>query len=168
MRRVLFAFVICTLLASCGYHLPGQGGVLAQGGAVYLPLFENRSSEPLLEQLAASCLSEELSRNSRVRLVERSDVSDMVLRGSVSRYVRSALAYDSADNIALYRLTIALHAELMNVADKQIVWQGDLIRSENFYADSNKMLQDDREENAKKVLMQRLVEDLYDQLVDDF
>ncbi len=168
MRSLLLALAVCTLLVSCGYHLHGQGGVLTQGGGVYVPLFENFTSEPLLEQLASSNLSEELSRNSRVRLVESLDAASLVLRGTLITYGCGVLAYDSADDIAFYRLTIALRAELTDVATRQVVWQGDLTRSENFYADSDSMLQDDRESDAQKILMQRLIEDLYDQLVDDF
>jgi hypothetical protein len=79
MRIVLILFVV--ILAGCGYHNPGASDSWAGGEAriLYIQLFDNKTTEPYLENYITSALVAELSRSRVVVLTEDETLADVRL-----------------------------------------------------------------------------------------
>lgn len=169
LTRLLLLILFLGLLTSCGYHFTGGSQALpGEVTSVYLPLFSNKTNKPLLDSLMTSSLSQVLSRNSQIDLVEHAEGADAVLNGEIVSYSGKALSYTSADAIAKYRAQMQVVLTLTRISDGEILWQKNATRSEDFDEDDDALSQDDFEDAARSELAQNLAEDLYYQLVDDF
>jgi outer membrane lipopolysaccharide assembly protein LptE/RlpB len=167
--RLLLLILFVSLLTSCGYHFPGQSEALPGGvESVYLPLFSNRTNQPLLDSLMTSSLSKVLSRNAQIDLVEHREGADAVLTGEIVSYSGKALSYTSSDTIASYRVQMEIVLTLTRIGNGEILWQQKATRSEDFDGGDDVLSQDDYEDAARNELMDALAEEFYYQLVDDF
>ncbi len=158
------------LLSACGYHVPGRGGGLPGGiERVYVEPFVNQTSEPQLENRLTNDISAVLARNTAISLVESDTAAQAILRGTLLRYRSRALSYDKNDDISEYRATLVITAELKQPApERNLLWRRTLNWSVDYAAADAKQLQEDLESLAQEELSQRLAEELYFQLLDDF
>lgn len=171
MMRILAWLAPLLFLSACGgYHFTGTGGSLPGDVKVlYVDVLDNKTSEPRLGQILTNQVRTVLSRNSLIELTEQRDEADGVLRGEITRYSSGAVAYDKNDDISRYRASLTLDVELVNtLPENEILWEKTLTRSHDYVADNDKLTQEDLEEAAVEKLSQRLSEDLYDQLFNDF
>ena len=167
-----FISLFCALffcLTGCGYHFPGQGGVLPEGvEKVYIPLFNNKTSEPQLESKLTSRLSEVFSRNSRITQVKNKEAAEAVLEGTIRTYKSSALFYDKNDDIGEYRATMTVDVALHKPDSDELLWKRTVSWSEDYSSSSNKSDQYGLEKVAIDEISLRLAEEILYQLLDDF
>lgn len=167
--RFYATIILLLCLFGCGYHFPGKGGSLpGDVQRVYLPLFVNRTSEPQLESLLSNNVSEVFARNGNISQVESQDQAEAVLEGVVSSYSSKAVSYDKNDDISEYRATIVIDAALRQVVDGRLLWQGKVSWSDEYLADDDKAVQEDRERDAIEDISLRVAEELLSRLLDDF
>ncbi|HKK00564.1 MAG TPA: LPS assembly lipoprotein LptE [Desulfuromonadales bacterium] len=169
MRRLaLVLFSAAVMLAGCGYHLAERTGTLPQGvDTLYVQMFTNHTPEPYLENLVTNAVVSRLSSKNGVMLVENPNSADAVLSGEVTGYSVATVAYNSHYSAAIYRTTITVLATLKR-ADGKVLWKGSVDWSENFNASSNKNIQDDNETAVQKLVADRLAQDLYARMTDNF
>jgi len=162
MRALLLALFL--LLSGCGYHFAGQGGLLSgQIQRVRLPYIVNYTTEPYVETLLVSKVTDELGR-AGVSEVHSDREADAVLRISIQHYSNTALSYDADDEIAEYRVTMTVAASLVRAQGGEPLWQ-DVLSWDAAYATlSDKALQDDSEQEATAEVCQRLAEEILFQL----
>lgn len=167
-----FISLFCALffcLTGCGYHFPGQGGALPEGvEKVYIPLFNNKTSEPQLESKLTSRLSEVFSRNSRITQVKNKEAAEAVLEGTIRTYKSSALSYDQNDNIGEYRATMVIDVVLHKPDSDESLWKRTVSWSEDYSSSSNKSDQYGLEKVAIDEISLRLAEEILYQLLDAF
>jgi len=165
-RLILF---VALLLCGCGYHFPGHGGALPGGvKKLHIPLFVNRTAEPLLENEISNSVSEVLSRNSNISLVDSADVAEAILEGEVQSYSAGALSYDKNDDISEYRATVTIAVRLRQAQDGRLLWQGKLSWNEDYQAADDKAEQENLEQAAIETICLRLAEELLYRMMDDF
>ena len=161
--------VLLLCLSGCGYHFPGQAGTLPGGvEKLYIPLFVNRTSEPQLENMMTSRVSEIFLRNSKISQVENLQHAEAILLGTISNYQTRALSYDRNDDIGGYRSTMVVAAVLRQIEIEQLLWEGTVSWSAEYRADKDKSVQEDLERQAIDEITLRLAEELLYQLLDDF
>lgn len=167
--RISAVFLTLLLVAGCGYHFPGTTGQLPGNvERIYVPLFENRTSEPRLEQGLAGRINQVLVRSGRVVVVEQPENAEAVLKGVITGYGRRAVSYDKNDDISEYRSTMRIDVELVATGDGAVLWHKAISWSTDYSADDNKAVQENYEDDAIDELQMRLAEELYDQLLSDF
>lgn len=168
MRIVAILFVV--LLAGCGYHTPGSTDRWVGGDTrdLYVELFVNQTSQPYLENFVTDAMVAELSRSRLVKLTENPERAEILLVGEVKDFTSTALAYGSNDRITDYRATMTVAARLVRKGSSEIIWQGNLQRSEDYLATVNKNLQLEGELLAARQAAKRLAEDLYASLLNSF
>ena len=175
MRIVLILFFV--LLAGCGYHLPGtltsQTGpsdswVGGDARVLYIQLFNNKTAQPYLENYITNALIAELSRSRLVELTEDPTLADAQLIGAVDDFESSAFAYGTTDRITDYRATMTISAQLIPKDGGEVIWKGNLVRSEDYLAAVNKNLQLEGERLAAHQVSLRLAEALYARLLNSF
>ena len=168
MRNILMLFFV--LLAGCGYHTPGSSDTWVGGDAriLYVQQFENLSGEPYLENYMTDALIAELSRSRLVELTEDQSLANVRLVGVVKDFNSSARGYGTNDQITDYLATMNISVRLLGKGGNEILWQGDLARSEDYLATVNKNLQLEGERLAARQVAKRLAEDVYSRLLESF
>lgn len=158
------------LLSGCGYHTPGASDSWVGGDArvLYVNLFDNYTVEPYLENFITDAMVAELSRSRLLELTENPDLADVRLVGEVRDFTSSARAYGTSDQITEYRATMKVAVRLLSKNSSEIVWQKNLQRSEDYLATVNKNLQLEGQRLAARQVSQRLAEDIYAGLLNDF
>lgn len=170
MRLPAVLAVLClALLAGCGYHAPGAVDRWVGGEArtLYVTLFDNRTSEPYLENFLTDALVGELSRSRLIRLTEDAAAAELQLVGAISAFGSGALAYGAGDRITDYRATMTIAAQLVRPGG-EIVWQNTLQRSEDYPATIDKAMQLEGQRVAAQEIAARLAEDLSAGLLNGF
>ena len=162
--------ILCLLVAGCGYHVTGSGVSLPEGvGKVHVALFENPTRKPYLDSIVTDSISWRLLQLHNIELTEDADAADAILDGVVTQYNLSVSAYDAADAIQAYRVTMRVTAKLTRAKDGKILWRGEAIRFQDFVSSgANISEQEGLEVDARKKVAERLAEDLSWQLASGF
>ena len=167
--KLAVIIVFLTGLFGCGYHFSGHGGTLPGNvSKLYIPLFINQTSEPLLENLLSSLVSEVFSRNEQVSQVETAGQADAVLEGRISSYRSRAVSYDRNDDVSEYRAALTVTAVLRGLPAGDPLWQGTVSWEADYLAAEDKTVQEDLEQQAVEEICLRLAEELLNQLAEDF
>lgn len=170
MRRALLPLVASLLLlTACGYR--PEGAVLPAPGpppTLFVELAKNHTSRAFIENELTNRIVERFARGGRYILDENRNTVDLVLIPEVASYSTVASAYSSSDQILLYRAAMTLTATMVQGRDGRIVWKGTLAESVEYAANADRALQQANENNAVIGLTERLADDLYARVLEDF
>lgn len=166
MRLAMACFVgLLVLSAGCGYHFGPQ---TADPSTIVIAMFGNQTHEPLLEKKLTDLLVSELARSPVYSPVEAVLESQLSLEGVVSSYASSAVAYDSADTIVRYLVTVSANVTLREEPSGRVLWRGLADGAQEYPADSDKALQRQLEEQAQAAALTRLAEEISQRLAQRF
>ncbi|MBI5407683.1 MAG: LptE family protein [Nitrospirae bacterium] len=144
-----FVFASCFLLfasfsfTGCGYQIAGRGAHIPEGvRTLAIPVFENKTLEPIVEEELTPAVIREFLRDSRIEVVNRPQAG-LVLRGSVTSYKESPLSFDKDQNVLEYRIIVVTHLILVrqerDAAPTGILWERDVTESAEYRASSDVM-----------------------------
>ncbi len=172
MRTALLSLLLIlfsTLFTGCGYHSIAQDSQKRFGEAatVSIPIFTNKTYKPNLENILLNDLIGEFARRKGLQVV-RSEVSDYTLSGEVLSYGKSAVSYTGYDIVKEYKATITISATLRKNSNRKVIWRGQLSWSQYLPASSDIALQQDSEDAAIQEICQRLAQQLYLKINEDF
>jgi hypothetical protein len=124
MRRTGMVLVLSLMtLTSCGYHRSGTGMLLPAGtGSIAIPAFINNTNEPYLDVDVTKAMVAEFVTDGRLH-VEDVESSDLVLRGTVTRYMATPMSYTPSSYVQQYRVSIVVGAVLEDQRSKKVLWQ---------------------------------------------
>ena len=91
-----------------GYKLGPVNGLAAREKSVQVSPFDNQTLEPRLTDAVTSQLRKQLQRDGTYQLASHND-GDIVVSGSVTRYVRQEVSFSSSDILTVrdYRLELS-------------------------------------------------------------
>ena len=114
-------------------------------------------------------LSLRLMRQHNIELVEDEESADAVLTGEIRQYKISASAYDALDQVRAYQVTLKVSAHLKRISDGKILWQGEVIRFEDF-ANGNVSItaEEDLEAAMQREVSSRIAEEISWQMATGF
>lgn len=99
--------------SGCGYQIAGRGVHIPDGvRTMAIPVFENKTLEPIVEEEITPVVIREFLRDSRIEVVNRPQAG-LVLHGSVISYKESPLSFDQDQNVLEYRITVITHLILV-------------------------------------------------------
>ena len=170
--RLLFANlqkVACPLfllfLTACGYQIAGRGGHIQSGvKTIAIPVFENKTMEPIVEEEFTSAVLKGFIKDSRLEVVDRSQ-ADLVLDGIVTLYKESPLSFDQNQNALEYRMTITTHLRLLQQSTKNVLWERDITASSEYMVSSDVMSTRTAKLLALKEIAQNLAEEATDRVL---
>lgn len=171
MSRIILGISAILLLCQggCGYQLQGRGEKLPdEVRTLYVEMMENRTYEPFLENMVTNAVVERFARNPHLEIVEDRNRADAILSGEVVGYGNGAISYTRTDGIAEYRSTLVLSATLRKGDDATALWKGTVRWAEEYETSADKTLQDARESAAIELVSERLADELYSRIVDNF
>ena len=122
MRALVAAVVLGAALASpgCGYSL--RGNLPDHIKTVAVPIFQNRTAVPAVENFLTNAVINAFATNGRLR-VTSVDRADSVLDGEITNYYLQSIAYDAAANIRQFRLTVTLNLRFRDVRRNEMLFQ---------------------------------------------
>jgi len=172
-RRFSFILLLFCLglFWGCGYRLSGgEGDRLPEGvRIVYIAMFENRTSEPFLENLVTNAVIRRFSRALNVEVVEDPKAAQALLGGTVTSYQSIASAYSGReDNIAEYSSSITCQAVLRSVEDNRVLWKGSVNWRQEYRASFERGLEESGEALAQEEISVRLADELFSRVTSDF
>jgi outer membrane lipopolysaccharide assembly protein LptE/RlpB len=122
MRAFAAALLAVTTLATagCGYSL--RGNLPDHIRTVAVPIFQNRTPVPAVENFLTSAIANAFSANGRLRLTT-ADRADSILEGEITNYLLQSIAYDAAANIRQFRLSVTLNLRFRDVRRNEVLFQ---------------------------------------------
>ena len=122
MRALAELVVLGATLASagCGYSL--RGNLPDHIKTVAVPVFQNRTPVPAVENFLTNAIVNAFASNGRLR-VTTVDGADSVLDGEITSYYLQSIAYDAAANIRQFRLTVTLNLRFRDVRRNEVLFQ---------------------------------------------
>jgi outer membrane lipopolysaccharide assembly protein LptE/RlpB len=171
LRLLLLVIILCS---GCGYH-PLTSTVIhdsAQQKSIYIPVFVNRSYRATLEAFLANSITEQFARR-RGKWRIAGEGADYLLSGVIISYDLVPVAYtyrdaQKLDTVAEYRATITTEITLRKNGARDILWKRRLTLYQNIPANSNISIQQNSEDAAIQEICQKLAQDIYVSLSDDF
>jgi len=151
---------------ACGYRMglqPCESPVTAKN--IFIPLFQNQSFEPRLENLFTMAFRERIQALPCVSLAPRKQ-ADALLKGKILSVDQRRAAVNEEFFAMEYRMRVVLSVSLKRSGDGEILWQADMLEEEvSFYASSDPLLQKDNREEALMKLSSRMSERVVDRLL---
>ena len=122
MRAITASAVLMAALAcaGCGYSL--RGNLPEHIKTVAIPIFQNRTPVPAVENFLTNAVVNAFSTNGRLR-VTSVDRADSILEGEITSYLLQSIAYDAAANIRQFRLTVTLNLRFRDVRRNEVLFQ---------------------------------------------
>lgn len=168
-RLLILATVLVLLLSACGYRLQGRSDPLpGDVRSVYVELFRNDTYEPFIENTVTNEVVGRFARHDRLEIVEQPARADGILSGRIVGYSNSALSYNSDDKISEYRSQMTVAGVLRRVGNGEVLWKGTVVWQEDYSVSSDKVVQEDREQAAIQEISQRLADELFSHMIDQF
>lgn len=162
----------CT--GGCGYHSLTSTVVHDKAAVknIYIPVFVNRSYRASLETLLANSITEQFARR-RGEWRIAGEGAEYILSGVIVSYelVPVAYTYQSSkqlETVAEYRSTITVEITLKKSNSGETVWKRRLSLFQNMPANSSLAIQQNSEDAAILEVCQKLAQDIYVGLADDF
>ena len=125
VRVLLASLAVALVSGGCGYSLRTS---LPPGiRSVHVPVLENKTAEPGIEDFITQALTQAVVQSARVRIARNAQEADAILSGSIVVYRLAALSFDSSANVTSYRLIIGLALTFKEVRTDKILWKQDRI-----------------------------------------
>jgi outer membrane lipopolysaccharide assembly protein LptE/RlpB len=129
-RRRALAVLAAPLAASlgfggCGYSL--RTSMPAGIKSIHVPVLENKTSEPGIEDFITQALTQAVVQSGRVRIAPSAREADASLEGSIVVYRLTSLSFDRGANVTSYRLIIGLALTFKDLKQNKVLWKQDRI-----------------------------------------
>jgi outer membrane lipopolysaccharide assembly protein LptE/RlpB len=148
-RGVGLLLALALALGGCGYSLRAN---LPPGiKSVHVPVLENRTQEPGIEDFITQALTQAVVTGGRLRIAANAQEADASLEGSIVEYRLVSLSFDRGANVTQYRLIVALALTFRDLKEKKIIWKQDRVEERADFAVAGQVSQTlAREEVAVK------------------
>jgi len=165
---IVVALAGMSLLAAvaCGYRLGAhscESDLMAKNIAV--PLFQNLSHEPRLENLLTEAFRDRIQALPCVSLCSI-DRADALLKGKILSVESYTVAVDEEFFAMQYKMRVEMAVSLVRSEDGKVLWRDDSFQEEvSYYATSDALLFKDNREEALMDLASRMSERAVDRIL---
>jgi outer membrane lipopolysaccharide assembly protein LptE/RlpB len=165
----LLIILLLSLFSGCGYHSIAQEsqGRFGESATIRIPIFSNKTYKANLENILLNNLIGEFAKRRGLRVVQ-SGASDYTLSGDLLRYGKRAVSYTGYDVVKEYTATLTVSATLRKNSNEKVIWKGELSWSQDLPASSDIAIQQNSEDAAIQVICERLAQQLYLKINEDF
>lgn len=138
-KRVWFflAAMAMPAISGCGYQFAGESSLLPKDAkTIYVEPFVNRSRDVGLEKELTSALRGEFYRRRQLRVVDQSELADVIVSGVVRSLESSVASVNRRDEVLQYESRLNLDATLRRREPNEILWRGQGIQLSDIHAGS--------------------------------
>jgi outer membrane lipopolysaccharide assembly protein LptE/RlpB len=161
----VFSTVLVLMIWGCGYRFIGGGDFPFQVKRVFVPVFENRTSETGIETVVANDFIYELTRSSNVSVVEK-EMADAVLWGTITSLSTQTVSRSGTQTPLERRVRMLLDLKLTDSQGKVLWATRGFSDDESYEVSQDKFSTEQRKRDAIKTLSKRMAETIHYQLTD--
>lgn len=137
LAPMLLLLAALVLQSSCGYRFTADSSLLPKDArTIYVEPFVNRSRDVGLEKELATAMRSEFYRRGPLRLVDRSELADVIVSGVIRPLENTVASVNSSDEVLQYLAAMTVDMTLRQRESNAILWRGDAIRLSEYYAGS--------------------------------
>lgn len=167
IKLILSLVSVVMAVAGCGYKFSGGGTLPSGTGVVCVSIFNNRTSEPMVENILANDLIYEFTRNGQ-NVSKTAGEADSVMTGEVMSVLSETVTHTESLTSIESRVTMTLSARLKDHQGK-ILWENSRITdSEVYTVDSDNVVDSAGKREALKKISARFASKIYAELTEDF
>ena len=135
LRLLVLAGLV--LQSGCGYRFVADGSVLPEDArTIFVEPFVNRSRDVGLEKELASAMRSEFYRRGPLRVVDQSELADVIVSGVIRPLESIVASVNSSDEALQYLAAMTVDMTLRQRQTNVTLWRGDGIRLTEYYAGS--------------------------------
>src|SRR5512147_1475640 len=133
MRRLSGVLaVLAALVAGCSYS-PNPALFPSHLKTIAVPVFQNRTSQPALEDDLTTAVVNRFIRDSKLRVVAESQ-ADLVITGVVSGYRNAVFGFNAREQAQEYQVAVTVVVTVRDQVKNRELWKDDnLIRTANYF-----------------------------------
>ena len=169
IKNIVFILFLLILVSGCGYRFAGTGDFPGGAKNIFIPIFENRTSESRLEKLVTDDLIYEFTKNRKDILAGSIDDADAVLYGIIHSISIETISRDNPSISSERSVKLSADMKLV-VPEGRVIWRVKGITADEAYnvvpGDKYRTVQNRREAISK--LSERLAEKIYARMTDNF
>lgn len=122
MTRRLAALVLTLAVAGCGYALSGKQNNLPDYiRRIGIPVFQNQSGIPELDQLYTQAIRNELQSRGKFTVVGETTGVDAILAGTILPVTQTPVTFTGTNQAARYVISVTVKVEFTDVKTKKIL-----------------------------------------------
>jgi hypothetical protein len=139
LKDFLTVIVLLAFISNCGYHFAPAGEHIDKNiQTVFIDNFSNKTSEANIENYFRNSFIDEFRKGSRFKLVNRKDLADAVLKGSINNLVTPRLAYSETRLAKENRVVVMMEVVFEERESKKIIWANkNLLEDEDYIVDES-------------------------------
>jgi len=135
LRLLVLAGLV--LQSGCGYRFVADSSLLPKDArTIFVEPFVNRSRDVGLEKELASAMRSEFYRRGPLRVVDQSELADVIVSGVIRPLENTVASVNSFDEVLQYLSAMIVDMTLRQRETNLVLWRGDAIRLSEFYAGS--------------------------------
>lgn len=135
LRLLVLAGLV--LQTGCGYRFVADGSLLPKDArTIFVEPFVNRSRDVGLEKELASAMRSEFYRRGPLRVVDQSELADVIVSGVIRPLESIVASVNSSDEALQYLAAMTVDMTLRQRQTNVTLWRGDGIRLTEYYAGS--------------------------------
>jgi outer membrane lipopolysaccharide assembly protein LptE/RlpB len=157
--------MVLMMIWGCGYRFTGGGDFPFQVKNVFIPVFENRTSETGIERVVTNDFIYELTRSSKVSVVEK-EMADAVLWGNITSLSTQTLSRSGTQTPLERQVRMFLDLKLTDSQGKVLWAARGFSDDESYEVSKDKFTTEKNKRNAIETLSKRMAEMIQYQLTD--
>jgi TolB-like protein len=164
------SIVVCWIgIAACGYHfVGGENNLPPEIHSIAIPVFENRSLEPRIENDFTNDLIFEFTRSKQLAIAEKKD-ADVILTGIITQIGTETIAHTAKVASSEQRVYVRLHVQLKRADNGKVLWSDPLFcEKEEFRVASDKAKTETNKRAAIKLIAERAAEKIHNRIFQNF
>jgi outer membrane lipopolysaccharide assembly protein LptE/RlpB len=154
--KLSILFLCLLVLTGCGYHVSGTGGSLSKGiRTISVPVFDNSSTEPLIQRQFTDAVRQAFLTDGRLRL-SSPDKADLLLNGVITTYYNQSVAFNRDDVVTESIITLAIKVKVLDQINENVYMEDSMRTNWDYRSDSLVI----NSEAARQIALQEAYRDL--------
>jgi hypothetical protein len=175
--HLLFSFFCLLGTASCLLLFISGCGVYSFSGSsipgiktIAVPLFDNQTQEYGIRENLTSAVADRFVKDNTLKVVNEK-ITDSILHGSITKYIRESHTFDEQENIKEYIVRIWVNVWFEEKKSKKIIWKDDNREGWGIYCvkdcvdENGNPKSDETEDDGKQRAIDKLAEDIVNKTV---
>ena len=120
------------LAAGCSYS-PNPALFPTHLKTIAVPVFQNRTTQPALEEEVTTAVVNRFIRDSKLRVVSE-DQADLVITGGISAYKNAVFGFNAREQAQEYQVAVTVVVSVRDKVKNRELWKDDgLVRTANYF-----------------------------------
>ena len=124
--------LLALLLGGCSYS-PNPALFPTHLRTIAVPVFQNRTTQPALEEEVTTAIVNRFIRDSKLRVVSE-DQADLVITGGVRAYSNAVFGFNAREQAQEYQVAVTVVVTVRDRVKNREMWKDDsLVRTANYF-----------------------------------